>query len=43
MQTVPLQNASWVAVSAKPSAVIPMSFVVPPEPVFMAELPFLTW
>ena len=40
---MPLQNASCVAVSAKPSGSIGMSFVVPPEPVFMAELPLLTW
>ena len=31
-------NGINVAVSAKPSAVIPMSFIMPPEPVFMALL-----
>ena len=40
---VPLQKVSCMAVSAKPSASIGMSFIVPPEPVFMAELPLLTW
>ena len=40
---VPLQKASCMAVSAKPSGSIGMSFIMPPEPVFMAELPLLTW
>ena len=37
------QKASCMAVSAKPSGSIGMSFNVPPEPVFIAELPLLTW
>ena len=42
VQVVPMQKASWAAVSAKPSVVMPMFMVVPPVPVFMAELMFLT-
>ena len=42
VQVEPLQNVSWVAVSANPPTLM-MSFVVPPEPVFMLELPLLTW
>ena len=43
MHTLPLQKASWAAVSAKPSAVIPMSLVIAARARVHGELPFLTW
>ena len=43
VQMVLAQKASCMAVSGKPSGSIGMSLTVPPEPVFIAELPLLTW
>jgi hypothetical protein len=42
VHVVPAQTASTAAASAKPSAVCPMSWVSPPEPVFCCELPLRT-